>query len=124
MHRSDLDDGRHLARRGLWQTAFNYGKILLSLDPHVRQSRMKVHFRANDFNAGFLDKTDPHGSLLWLDFLAVKANNVDWLDQVAETMDVSHLPGFAYNRALGLRIKAQGKVSRFSDDLDIAGSLC
>ena len=57
-------------------------------------------------------QTDPHGSLLWLDFLAVKANNVDWLDQVAETMDVSHLPGFAYNRALGLRIKSQGKVRR------------
>ncbi|GHJ87779.1 hypothetical protein NliqN6_4181 [Naganishia liquefaciens] len=83
----------HLARRGLWQTAFNYCKILLSLDPH----------------------TDPHGSLLWLDFLAVKANNVDWLDQVAETMDVSHLPGFAYNRALGLRIKSQGKADEVSD---------
>lgn len=55
-------------------------------------------------------QTDPHGSLLWLDFLAVKANNLDWLTQVAEAMDVNYLPGFAYNKALGLRIKNQGKV--------------
>ncbi|KAI5453261.1 hypothetical protein NCC49_006284 [Naganishia albida] len=83
----------HLARRGLWQTAFNYGKILLSLDPH----------------------TDPHGSLLWLDFLAIKANELDWLEQVADTLDVSYLPGFAYNKALGMRIRNQGKASKASD---------
>ncbi|KAJ9102582.1 hypothetical protein QFC21_002983 [Naganishia friedmannii] len=83
----------HLAKRGLWQTAFGYAKILLSLDPH----------------------TDPHGSLLWLDFLAIKSNNIEWLDQVAAAMDVSYLPGFAYNRALGLRIKAQGKDDLESD---------
>ncbi|KAJ9111726.1 hypothetical protein QFC19_001087 [Naganishia cerealis] len=83
----------HLAKRGLWQTAFGYAKILLSLDPH----------------------TDPHGSLLWLDFLAIKANNIAWLDQAAAAMDVSYLPGFAYNRALGMRIKAQGRDDTASD---------
>lgn len=35
-----IDDNRsgrysHLARRGLWQTAFSYAKALLSLDPEV-----------------------------------------------------------------------------------------
>jgi hypothetical protein len=64
-------------------------------------------------------QTDPHGSLLWLDFLAIKSNNIDWLDQVTAAMDVSYLPGFAYNRALGLRIKAQGKVCfRWSETVD------
>jgi hypothetical protein len=97
----------------LWQTAFNYGKILLSLDPHVRYCSELEHAIKAESNAIFqLFQTDPHGSLLWLDFLAIKANNIDWLDQVAETMNISHLPGFAYNRALGLRIKSQGKVCR------------
>lgn len=55
-------------------------------------------------------QTDPHGSLLWLDFLAIKANEFDWLEQIADTLDVSYLPGFAYNKALGMRIRNQGKV--------------
>jgi hypothetical protein len=38
----DVDSAlRHLARRGLWQTAFSYAKALLSLDPEVRH--LHVH---------------------------------------------------------------------------------
>jgi hypothetical protein len=46
---------RHLARRGLWQTAFSYAKALLSLDPEVRhihvQPRAALLIRLCDFCA-------------------------------------------------------------------------
>lgn len=62
---------------------------------------------------------DPHGALFHLDFLAIKAGMSEWLLDVidhfetrrkteytyASRMDPSLLPGWAYARALALRIK-------------------
>ena len=62
--------------------------------------------------------TDPHGALLHLDLLALKAGMAPWLlevyhwftqrrqrrGQVDGRMDPSVLPGWAYARALALRI--------------------
>lgn len=76
----------YLGRRGCWVTAFNFAKLLFSLDP----------------------TGDPHGAALWLDFLAVKSNNSAWLlsmfeqeEQAAVSFD--GLPGMAYAKALALR---------------------
>ena len=101
-----------MARRGCNRTAFEFAKLLLSLDPY----------------------TDPHGSLLYIDFLAVRAGVGDWLLQLwevhnnlanaaekkdgverqefAHRFNVTALPGWAYARALVL--KAQRHEVRLS----------
>ncbi|KAL7422905.1 hypothetical protein Q5752_002202 [Cryptotrichosporon argae] len=76
----------YLGRRGCWVTAFNFAKLLLSLDP----------------------EGDPHGAAFWLDFLAVKSGNGSWLLAMLEQdhPGVSvwkGYPGMAYARALALR---------------------
>lgn len=78
----------YLGRRGVWVTAFNFAKLLFSLDP----------------------EGDPHAIALWLDFLAVKAGQGQWLLQMLEMRDNSRAaalwhgyPGMAYGRALALR---------------------
>ncbi|KIJ38688.1 hypothetical protein M422DRAFT_75928 [Sphaerobolus stellatus SS14] len=84
-----------LNRRGTPRTAFEYARLLLSLDPY----------------------TDPHGALLHLDYLAIKANQIDWLLGVWDAytkmglgkeetgehrVDPTLLPGWMWSRALAL----------------------
>lgn len=82
-----------LNRRGTPRTAFEYARLLFALDPY----------------------TDPHGALLHLDFLAIKAKQTDWLLSVWDTysemdlgktgeasFDPTILPGWAWSRALAL----------------------
>ncbi|KAF7305287.1 hypothetical protein HMN09_00779900 [Mycena chlorophos] len=93
LHRQATD----LQRRGCVRTAFEFARLLLSLDP----------------------ENDPHGALLHLDFLAVKTGMTDWLLELFELyaarrnssftkdarVDPSLLPGWSYARALALRKK-------------------
>ena len=86
-----------LQRRGCVRTAFEFARLLYSLDP----------------------ATDPHGALLHLDYLSIKAGMSDWLielwraqcnlpdDSWKGRMHVRALPGFAYSRALALFLKAR-----------------
>ena len=82
-----------LHRRGCIRTAFEFARLLYSLDPW----------------------TDPHGSLLHLDGLAVKAGMHDWLlevwrffetnpDGLASRLTPTVLPGWWYTRALAMKI--------------------
>ncbi|KAJ7367479.1 transcription factor 25 [Mycena albidolilacea] len=90
VHRQTTD----LQRRGCVRPAFEFARLLLSLDP------------AND----------PHGALLRLDFLAVKTGMGQWLldmfdlyftrrsrPQTKDARDPSLLPGWSCARALALR---------------------
>ena len=83
-----------LHRRGCTRTAFEFAKLLYSLDPW----------------------TDPHGSLLHLDGLAVKAGMHDWIlevwdffetdpDGLASRLTPTALPGWWYTRALAMKIR-------------------
>ncbi|KAI0938885.1 hypothetical protein AcV5_000459 [Taiwanofungus camphoratus] len=97
LHRQVFD----LQRRGCMRTAFEFARLLYSLDPW----------------------TDPHGALLHLDFLAIKADMGEWLleiwDLFAEQgfnpdhykcrMRVTVLPGWAYARALALYAREEAK---------------
>jgi len=76
------------------RTSFEFARLLYSLDPW----------------------NDPHGALLHLDFLAIKAGMSSWLvdvfDLFAERragksdgrLDPSLLPGWMYARALALKV--------------------
>jgi hypothetical protein len=88
-----------LQRRGCIRTAFEFGRLLYSLEPW----------------------TDPHGVLFHLDFVSIKSGMGQWLLDVysefsgAKTafedhLNPSALPGWAYARALALfaREKAGG----------------
>ncbi|KAJ6615494.1 transcriptional repressor TCF25-domain-containing protein [Mycena sp. CBHHK59/15] len=91
VHRQTTD----LQRRGCVRTAFEFARLLLSLDPG----------------------NDPHGALLHLDFLAVKTGMGQWLLDMFDLFtarrmkpqtkdaraDPSLLPGWLYARALALR---------------------
>ncbi|EJU05955.1 DUF654-domain-containing protein, partial [Dacryopinax primogenitus] len=84
----------HLQRRGCPRTAFEFARLLLALDP----------------------VGDPQGASLWLDYLAIKAGQgqfiIDMWDQWnsaipagemypdADVLNVFFLPGWAYARAL------------------------
>ena len=96
---------RDLQRRGCVRTSFEFARLLFSLDPW----------------------TDPHGSLLHLDFLAIKSGMYQWLidvfdvfaarrkERTGETggrMDPSLLPGWSYARALALRSEEVAKKSK------------
>ncbi|KIJ58792.1 hypothetical protein HYDPIDRAFT_44335 [Hydnomerulius pinastri MD-312] len=99
VHRQVID----LQRRNCPRTAFEHAR--LSLDP----------------------PTDPHGVLLHLDYLSVKAGMGDWLlnvwnvyqgGKVEETegcVDPSVLPGWAYARALLLRGKEKERKDKGED---------
>ncbi|XAO22280.1 hypothetical protein I312_101049 [Cryptococcus bacillisporus CA1280] len=80
----------YLGRRGCWATAFNFAKLLFSLDP----------------------EGDHHGAAFWLDFLAIKSGNSSWLLSMIDQGDnqpaaASWLayPGMAYAKALALRME-------------------
>ncbi|KAH7927045.1 DUF654-domain-containing protein [Leucogyrophana mollusca] len=85
-------------RRGCFRTAFEFGRLLYSLDPWI----------------------DPHGVLLHLDFLSIKCGMGQWLLDVwnefdsrarggkvlrGNHLDPSALPGWAFARALALRAR-------------------
>ncbi|KIK76554.1 hypothetical protein PAXRUDRAFT_835310 [Paxillus rubicundulus Ve08.2h10] len=101
VHRQVID----LQRRGCPRTSFEHARLLLSLEP----------------------LTDPHGVLLHLDYLSVKAGMGDWLLDVWEVyqgrasddsegyLDPSVLPGWAYARALLLKTKEKEKKDRGKD---------
>lgn len=102
-----------LYRRGCTRTAFEFAKLLYTLDPW----------------------TDPHGSLLHLDGLAVKAGMHDWIlelweyfetysDGLAGRLTPEVLPGWWYTRALAVKIhedatklQASGIVYLFANPL-------
>ncbi|KAF9934897.1 Transcription factor 25 [Linnemannia zychae] len=71
-----------LGRRGCWRTAFEFNKLLLSLDP----------------------KHDELGSLLSIDFFALKAQEYVYLQKLHERLQeeygLNQLPNFAYSMAL------------------------
>ncbi|KAJ7039442.1 transcriptional repressor TCF25-domain-containing protein [Mycena alexandri] len=97
VHRQTTD----LQRRGCVRTAFEFARLLLSLDP----------------------SNDPHGALLHLDFLAVKTGMEQWLLDMFDLYatrrsgprtkdaraDPSLLPGWSYARALALRATGKAK---------------
>ncbi|RDB20291.1 Transcription factor 25 [Hypsizygus marmoreus] len=98
IHRQIAD----LQRRGCVRTAFEFARLLYSLDPW----------------------NDPHGALYHLDLLALKAGMGQWLLDVydhfakrreqqtekADTrMDPSVLPGFMFSRALALKMAEDAK---------------
>lgn len=103
-----LNNSSDLQRRGTFRTAFEFSRLLYSLDPWG----------------------DPHGALLHLDFLSVKAGMAQWAidlwaffesastksstggeveDEKGQSgllkgrANVLALPGWAYARALALR---------------------
>lgn len=101
-----------LQRRGLYRTAFEFAKLLLSLDPW----------------------SDPHGVYLHLDFLAIKCSMHSWLLSFSEIFSpavsktpshssepeepesgyplVCALPGWAYARALAFRAEGDNHASQ------------
>ncbi|KAI5117523.1 hypothetical protein M0805_009531 [Coniferiporia weirii] len=92
-----------LQRRGCSRSAFEFARLLLSLDPY----------------------SDPHGALLYLDCLAIKSGMHDWLLSMWELYEseaeidnseglwyrfnVTALPGWCYARALALRAVENSK---------------
>ncbi|PPQ68566.1 hypothetical protein CVT24_005578 [Panaeolus cyanescens] len=91
IHRQTTD----LQRRGCVRTAFEFAKLLYSLDPWE----------------------DPHGATLHLDFLSIKSGMSQWLLDMFEVfearrggnttsdarLDPTLLPGWTYAKALALR---------------------
>jgi hypothetical protein len=103
--RYEWHDCKHsdLQRRGCIRTAFEFARLLYSLDPW----------------------TDPHGALLHLDYVAVKSGMGQWLldiwdyfnkwwqeDQHRNRVNVSVLPGWTYARALALRAKEDAEKDK------------
>lgn len=97
------------------RTAFEFAKLMYSLDPWG----------------------DPHGALFHLEFLAFKAGMSQWLldvfnlfDQDTSTnnqsrrMNPSVLPGWTYSRALALRLssKEQDKIASTAALIEAADS--
>ncbi|TPX65631.1 hypothetical protein SpCBS45565_g04994 [Spizellomyces sp. 'palustris'] len=72
----------YIARRGCWRTAFEFTKLLLSLDPD----------------------DDPLGTLLSIDFYAISANEHAWYKRLweewAESRNLMLFPNHAYGIAL------------------------
>ncbi|KZT67039.1 DUF654-domain-containing protein [Daedalea quercina L-15889] len=89
-----------LQGRGCVRTSFEFSRLLYSLDPW----------------------TDPHGALLHLDYLALKAGMGQWLldvwdffskvrddDGFRNRLRPTVLPGWAYSRALALYVDEEAK---------------
>lgn len=87
----------NLQKRGTNRTAFEFARLLYSLDPGE----------------------DPHGALLYLDYLAIRGGMHEWLLEMFNVInalepagnkplpsartDIRALPGWAWSRALALR---------------------
>lgn len=114
-------NGSDLQRRGCNRTAFEFARLLLSLDPY----------------------TDPHGALLYIDYLAIKCGMYDWLldfwdlheavTKASESYDldvawhkfnVTVLPNWIYARALALRSKEEANKTVSSYIIIILINLC
>jgi hypothetical protein len=106
LHRQVID----LQRRGVYRTAFEFAKLLLSLDPW----------------------SDPHGAYLHLDFLAIKSGMHSWLLSFSEMFSplspgledpqtgyaiVRALPGWAYARALAFKAEGGDHASQSTEAL-------
>ncbi|KAH9978158.1 transcriptional repressor TCF25-domain-containing protein [Lactifluus volemus] len=113
LHRQVID----LQRRGIYRTAFEFARLLLSLDPW----------------------SDPHGAHLHLDFLAIKSGMHSWLlsfyemstptvskgsgrshgleESQSSQFPVCALPGWAYSRALALRAEGVDPISQSTEAL-------
>ncbi|TBU29131.1 transcriptional repressor TCF25-domain-containing protein [Dichomitus squalens] len=108
LHRQITD----LQRRGCVRTAFEFARLLYALDPW----------------------TDPHGSLLHLDYLAIKTGMTQWLIDLWDLFEPelekeakdgkspyvrriipNVLPGFAYARALALFIREEQSDDRMHE---------
>ncbi|KZT13227.1 DUF654-domain-containing protein [Laetiporus sulphureus 93-53] len=89
-----------LQRRGCVRTAFEFARLLYSLDPW----------------------TDPHGAVLYLDYLAMKAGMGQWLLDLWEfftsqagagilqnRLQATAVPGWSYARALALWMRENDK---------------
>ncbi|KAF7979523.1 hypothetical protein HWV62_42100 [Athelia sp. TMB] len=108
LHRQITD----LQRRGCYRTAFEFARLLLSLDPW----------------------SDPHGAACHLDFLAIKSGMGGWLLEMWDLFDgdalsgvegrgkvnVTCLPGWAYSRALALRAQEDAKKDQVHEASDAA----
>ncbi|OWZ80850.1 cytoplasmic protein [Cryptococcus neoformans Bt85] len=95
----------YLGRRGCWATAFNFAKLLFSLDP----------------------EGDHHGAAFWLDFLAIKSGNSSWLLSMINQGDSQPAaaswfayPGMAYAKALALRMEEEKSKSQDHTESDQA----
>ena len=106
VHRN-LTVNSDLHRRGCTRTAFEFAKLLYSLDPW----------------------TDPHGSLLHIDGLAIKAGTHDWILDVWEYFETNRdglvgrltptvLPGWWYTRALAMKLRED------ATGMQVSGSTC
>ena len=72
-------------RKGTWRTALEWCKLLFALDT-----------------------SDPHGILLWMDFLAIKSRQEKWLLELTDVLQELHgildwSIGLSYARTLALR---------------------
>jgi Transcriptional repressor TCF25 len=94
-----IDIHRDLQRRGCNRTSFEFAKLMYSLDPW----------------------SDPHGALLHLDSLSIRAGMSDWLldvwnffdshnNELQSRWNVQALPGWWYSRALALKINGNVEV--------------
>ncbi|KAK0231553.1 transcriptional repressor TCF25-domain-containing protein [Armillaria fumosa] len=101
LHRQAAD----LQRRGCLRTAFEFARLMYSLDPW----------------------NDPHGALYHLDYLAFKANMTGWLLEIFDLfkqrrqekgvhINLSVLPGWLYARALALRVGRDTKQRESSSE--------
>ena len=101
---------RDLQRRGCVRTAFEFARLLYSLDPW----------------------TDPHGALLHLDYVAIKSGMGQWLldvwdffdgwwkgDQHCNRLNVTILPGWSYGRALALRAREDAQKDKVSTSMHV-----
>ncbi|KAK0455688.1 transcriptional repressor TCF25-domain-containing protein [Desarmillaria tabescens] len=99
LHRQAAD----LQRRGCLRTAFEFARLMYSLDPW----------------------NDPHGALYHLDYLAFKGNMTGWLLEMFDLfkqkrqekgvrINPSILPGWMYARALALRVSRDAKQRELS----------
>ncbi|KAI9512764.1 transcriptional repressor TCF25-domain-containing protein [Russula earlei] len=113
LHRQVID----LQRRGIYRTAFEFARLLLSLDPW----------------------SDPHGACFHLDFLAIKSGMHSWLlsfsdifssvvsktpypsreleEPRSDCFPVRALPGWAYARALAFRAEGDSHDSQSTEAL-------
>lgn len=106
----------YLGRRGCWVTAFNFAKLLFSLDPMVS--------RADSLSNSpclLTHQNDPHGAAFWLDFLAIKSGNHAWLLSMFEEQGEQFpaavfqgYPGMAFAYALACRAREDAEKSKVS----------
>ena len=81
-------------RKGTWRTALEWCKLLFALDT-----------------------SDPHGILLWMDFLAIKSRQEKWLLELTDVLHELHgildwSVGLSYARTLALRARGASQADQ------------